>query len=531
MADPNDGVLQLIANPDNPNRAIMAVTGQSEEALTKAALALAGSTTLGVMGGPVALIAESRATNDAAVGPTLSTIMTFEDLGYQESDLTVSGRGNRVIEIGFDVPLNTQVTEDAYVNLIFSYARRLKGARTTLSLLMNGTPFASQMLDADTSDGSQPTTVDAGGQSVLKAMIPPSMVTPGERNVLTVNVDVEGDWNCFPPGQYGVFFTASPSSTLSLPVQTAETAITPRVSRFPFPFDVTPDLHDLLVTLPAKPTNQELEAAMSLIARLGSVTSDGKAFSPQIALGELPSGIDLASFNIIVLGRPTTNPFLEKLNDSLPQPFAPGTDDLQQVLDNVSVRLLPGHDLGVLQMLRSPWGNNHMILVVSGNGQKGQDSAIDTLLNAQPGRDNLRGDIVYITANAVVPFDTQGHSKRYMLTAVPSAVAAQESATPEPVVTNEPGVPPPTVTKIPTSTATLVVTAGPSPTPTSLYTLTPTPITPTPIPTFPPLTDVAPPRIDPPAWLNTLIGATFVVVVTSILFGLMMVVRRGRSRA
>ena len=51
----------------------------------------------------------------------------------------------------------------------------------------------------------------------MRAAIPASRIRPGLRNTLAIVVDTQGNWQCYPPSDFALFFAASPKSELNLP--------------------------------------------------------------------------------------------------------------------------------------------------------------------------------------------------------------------------------------------------------------------------------------------------------------------------
>ncbi len=514
-----DGIVQLITHPENQMRAIATVTGRTSEGLFKAVKALSGPPSILGLGGPLALIADTRPVVRAEGSFVVDTV-TFSDLGV--SDLTMSGIGTQVAEVQFHVPSGAVLTPDAEIDLIFSYSEALADGGSTITLLLNEKPLASNFLRShDTPPTSVSYYVDEQGRYHLKAGIPQDSIIPGVRNSLSLVLDVRGDWNCDFPEPLVTWFNVHGDSELSLPRQiVGTTMIAPMLSWFPGPFNSEPDLSNVLVSLPEEPTGEDLEQAMRLITRLASETSGGEGFVPRINLGELDEGIDLTEYHLLVLGRPSTNSLLAGMNEILPQPFVPGTDELQQTLDDVTYRLPPGYDVGVLEIFRSPWSEDRMVVVISGSGQRGQLNATNVLAEDIYGRDALMGDVAFVSDTAISVVDTRlfysageelAFGREELVTE--SAIAALSTSTPVPVYT---------VTQGPTPTATATATPTPVMSPTPIFTFTPAATEPTAIP---PLATLAadllePPTVSQPVWVDALLVLTGFVLVAMVSYGL-----------
>lgn len=518
----NDGIVQEILNPLNEKRAIIAVTGQTPEALLKAAQALAGPPSIMGLGGPLALISETRPVTTPPAGTILTTDLTFKDLGY--SEITLSGVGRITADVEFTMPLGQTLTDQAYLDLIYNYSDVLRTGRTTVGLTLNNrTPLASAILDAP-AENEEPST----GPNHLRAWIPPSSINPGQTNKITITLDVQGNWECYPPDKLVSWFTASGDSLLHLPREvSAQALVAPVVGWFPIPFNTRTDLGNVIVSLPDNPTRLELEQALGLIALLGATVEGGEGFVPRLQVGDFPANTDLAEYDFIVMGRPTTNNFLSQISDRLPQPFLPGTDELDQKIDDVSFRLPAGYQIGMLQVLPSLWSSEHAILVITGTGQEAQAWAAEALLSDEYWGGNFLGNVVFVSETTSSAVDT-----RLIVESEDMAQGVVEFATESalsPTIT-------PTVevayTVTPGPTFTPSVTPGPILSPTSLLSLTPPPTVPSPIPTFEPLTQeqISPTETELPKWFDILMIVTGVTLGFTALYLLIAAAVRRRRR-
>ncbi|MHB8750011.1 MAG: cellulose biosynthesis cyclic di-GMP-binding regulatory protein BcsB [Aggregatilineales bacterium] len=516
-----DGVIQLIANPKNPMHSILAVTGETPEGVQKAARALGGPVpSLGV-GGPLALISD---VHTPAAAPNVDTF-TFASLGYQ--DVTINGIGTRTAQIKFVAPSGTILANDAYVDLEFDYAATLQTAQTTLTLAMNGRPLDSITLGSVTTN-NKPAATQPVGVHQLRAAIPPQSVRLGESNTLTIALDVQGNWKCYPPSATAIWLSARSTSVLYLPRQNVDAQFLPQqVSNFPSPFISTRDLRDTWIALPDKPTMTELDEAYRLIALLGSETPNGTDFQPHVSLGKPSADVDVSNYDFIVYGRPSTNTFLGQINDKLPQPFAVNSDNLKQVLDSVSYRLPPAYSIGVVQSLKSPWSPNRSILAITGTDPEGQSNAMNVLIGGSYGRSDLEGDVIYAAANTISTVNTTNPNEGITLTTdIPNLVtlSAQIGPATPTLYSAQTVTPGPTMTYTPSRTPQSNVTA----TPVSDATVVASPIA---LPTFAPLSqaDITPEQAKQPIWVTGLAIVTGVVIAIVLLLGLINLIRTRRK--
>jgi hypothetical protein len=517
-----DGVLQIIANPQNAMRSILALTSKTPDGLRKAALALAGPTPAIGLSGSLALVSDVRVSPPHT--PPSSQV-TLASLGY--SDVSVSGVGTHATEIRFVQPAGTVITNGAYLDLEFDFSEILRNAQTTLSIALNDKPIDSISLGTapDPNIPLLPSATPLLHSNHLRAAIPPLSVRSGENNVLTIILDVQGNWKCYPPSPSVTWLSVRSTSLINLPRQEIDLSGTQfQVSDFPVPFSGTRNLQDTLVVLPDVPSITEIDQMMRLMARLGSETPNGSVFQPRISMGKLPDGINLSDYHLIVIGLPSTNSFLTQLANNLPQPFVTGSNDLQHLVDNAIYRLPPKFNIGVLQAFKSPWSPSHNVLVITGTSATGQDLAMNVLISGQYARSDLQGNVVYAVANAVAPINTFNPSDAGVLsTDIPNleTQSAQTGTPSTPQFSNTVTLGA-TITPLPTRTTTPMLS------PTPLYTETPMATVMTAIPTFVPLppSALAPEATKQPIWVIGLVILTVVVIVATILFTVISFIRR-----
>jgi hypothetical protein len=478
----DEGLLHLVANPDNANRAILVVTGQSELAVARAGQALGGRPSIIGITGTTAVIFDSSAVarfsglNDGTVPP----IYLFSDLNAGQ-DIVLRGVGVQVASFNFDVPIGGEISEDAYIEIRYNNSTTIENQNATLTVAFNDIPVASTRLQRGATDIQTNTdTITTEAFRTLQARIPQGIIVPGERNTVTLIADLGSNWTCDIPDGNTLWVTISKESSMYLP-QIAATSeeLYPLVSQFPSPYNMLPNLSDVLISLPDPLTAVEGQQLVEITSFIADTTRFGEGFSPVIFRGELPESVDRTAFNFIVLGRPTTNAFLRELNEGkddisyLLQPFDPNTDDFIQVYDDVSYRLRDRTAVGVLQTFTSPWNEERRVTVLSGSEALGQLSASNALLNIPFGRSGLRGDVVFTTFNSAFAIDTRDIDAPIdLLTAIATVANEFPTQTPLLVGSSTPLPITPTITATPldplgvVEPLTPVPTTSPSPYPT-----------------------------------------------------------------
>lgn len=414
-----DGIVQEVASPWGEGRAILIVTGLSDEAMKKASQAMSSEIAFPSISGPVALVQEALSPSEIASSAILTDEFTLADLGYE--DEIIGGKSSPQVQYTFETPFSWQLTNAASLDLYFTHAQLADFNGSSLTVLMNRTPV-----------GSAPLTDETANDGHLHISLADAGIKPGENNRLVVQATtvVTGGGCSTADNKNAFWLRVKKSSKLLLTHEEITSGIKLDLKNYPHPFDFRPDLSNVMVTLPNNPSDWEWEAALRLVASLGSSVSS-KTIIPTGLVGDDISAENLANYEIMAVGRPSRHPLIQQVNDQLPQPFLPGTDEIEQRLDDVILRLPLGVSLSYLQLLASPWNEEHAFLVLTGTTDEAVQRAIRTIIGRGGG---LKGNLALLTADKMTTLDTR------KLTGVGTAAAiatAVPEMTPAPTATAE----------------------------------------------------------------------------------------------
>ena len=449
-----DGIIQLLPSPRQFDKAILLVTGLTDEAVYKAGRALGTQTDLLSMTGQVALIQDVF--EDESLPLTLPQSFTFADLGYE--DRLITGVASQNIPYRFTLPLNWQLIPEAEVRLNFSHSALLDPTRSSVTLNLNNTPIATVALDQTN-----------GMTGELRALLPLDRMRVGRSNTLVVGIELSPQNPCLDAGSSQSWINLKASSSIHVPHRLSEGPYLFDLDFLPAPFSTNLDLHDVVFALPEHPSTVEYDAAVKIVSYLGAGSS-ATNFKPRALLG-YPAGVDLSASHLIMVGRPSRNLLLQEVNESLPQPFIPGTDNIRPQVNKIVFRLPENLELGYLQLVTSNWSQAHALLAVTGTSDLSLDWAAQAVVQ-QDKNERLRGDL------AVATNELELHTVDTRQLPTGGKVAAVATAIPETIIVG---------------------------------TVTPTPLSPTPTPASQIIqtTAVSPPTAavpDLPAWFPYVVG-------------------------
>lgn len=428
----DDGIVQEIVSPWNENRTVLIITGLNDEAVGKTGQAMSSEANFPGMSGNLALIKDvfSNPVEDQVIS---NAERSFADLGYGD-EVVQGGDTAKEIDYWFDVPYGWELTEDAFLELYFNHSQLIDYQASGLAVLLNRQPVSSIAFSEETANDGH-----------LRVSLRDANIQAGKVNRLTVRINASIPGQCVDSSRAWVL--VKDSSKIFLAHE--ETDLAFDLSIYPYPFHLNSTLSDLLFVLPDVPTINDIETALHLVTALGN-SADGKSIWPSIIIASDPTGENLEDYHIIALGRPSRNAVIQEINDQLPQPFLPNSDQIDQRLDDVILRLPPNIDLGYLQLLRSPWDETHAFLVVTGTTDQAVNKAADILVNQSS---SLKGNLALIKDNSEVKtIDTRqlisGAVAAAIATVVPEAIQTPDKtqvevplgtetlATSTPVLTN-----------------------------------------------------------------------------------------------
>jgi hypothetical protein len=441
----NDGIIQMFVSPWSAGRAVVAVTGLDDAAVLRAAYALATGSKMPGMQGQFAIVQAVRPVSGALSSPAQaqpSQDVTLADLGY--SDIVSVGRATQVL-LGFEVPPGAKLTEAAYLATHWAHGAALNAISGTLELRLNGTPVNSIELRSS-----------GAGDNWTKVSLPAQSLKPGE-NELRLQLTATQWPECLDVNALARYWaTVYADSYFHLPFQQAAAASVPfDLADYPHFLVTQPSLSDVALLFPEQVTSDEVRGMVQLLSFLGNVTRNDY-FAPQVALGNQVEPEQWRDNQLIVIGRPTQNPYIAWVNDRLPQPFLPGQDEIRQQVDNVIFRWPRGLDLGYIQLLPVPWAANHAMLVVTGTTDEGLRWSLHSLADSALNR-QLSGNLAVMIGEAEMrTTDTRPATERQ-----PSTIPLQLAPV-TPTVTAIPATPEPIAAITPTSTSAPAVIPTPA---------------------------------------------------------------------
>jgi hypothetical protein len=281
----------------------------------------------------------------SAVTAQSGDLVTFSQLAT--NDIFLNGPFD-ASSIYFSLPANWRVTSGAQLNL--SMTVTFNQNVQTPSGTFQGSAGGITVTLNNVLVGVAPIT--SSGEVTFQFPIPPeALAVPRTDGLYQLRFLLESGWTCqFDENMLVVLHT---SSSMVLPHE----SILPDTSLTKFPSPIYQGdaifMLPVLVVIPDKPTVAELQSAMTVAAGFGNLSSR-KLVMDLNTVSHLTSE-QMTNNNLILIGKAATLPISDKLNFPLP----PTSGAFSNSGGNP--------DDGIIQLVNSPWSDDKVVLVVSGN--------------------------------------------------------------------------------------------------------------------------------------------------------------------
>jgi len=393
-----DGVVQMLVSPWNASRVVLLVSGNTDQAVVKAAQAVStGNLQTGATPNYSIVAQVNPFPSEGLKGPATVALasddISFADLGY--SFIEVSGIGTHWVTYEFMVPAGQMPSGEVYLDLSLAASNQVHPDRSEAVVYVN-----------DVQIGNLTLASNASNLVTSRIFIPDSAIRSGiNRLDLVFNlIPVDA---CTLTAFSGLWVNIFPDSMIHLPLETAQDAVSSLTLRdlraYPAPFTSDPSLSTTtFVVSPQDPSSWLLAARIAF--DLGT-----RATNPVLGYhvafdGQVPE--ELKTNHLIVVGEPKNLSIVSDLKDAMPAYFESGSN--VAVLESLQViyRITADKSLGYLQLFPSPWNDQAAVLGVFGTTRDGLGFAASSILDSLT-RGTLAGDFATLEGLNATVVDTR----------------------------------------------------------------------------------------------------------------------------
>jgi hypothetical protein len=392
----SDGVLQLVNSPWSQTKAVLMVSGESDQGVIKAAQALStGNLQTGLQPTySVVALVNSPLEPGEATGNILrisSPDFTFADFG--QNFLTVDEIGENYLDFEFIIPQGMVPIEDPYLELKYSNSALADPDRSGIVVYVNDILVGSEKFSAETT-----------GISTAKIDLPARAFRPGS-NILEIVINLIPINECFALSSTSIWATVHPDSLIHLPLGPASDTpfVVGNIDSFPFPFANDPTFSSTAFVLPAN-DNLSWNLAGDIAYNLGALTSGG-IMTPKLFFdSQLPENYQ--DNHLIVIGKPADLAIVVEMKEALPAYFEAGSNVAVLETQQVIYRISDEKALGYIELFPSLWREDRAILGIFGTTGEGLRSATIALADRQK-RIAFTGDFITLDGDKAVVVDTK----------------------------------------------------------------------------------------------------------------------------
>ena len=390
LSDENDGILQMVVSPWNKERAVLVVSGNSDEGIIKAGQAIKYGTIFTTTANDVAMVESYRT---EASSPLAATDRTFLELGYEDRNMRSTGTNYAYYE--FYIPPGQTVSSDAYLDLFFSHSALLSFENSGMSVILNGRVISSVQFSEDTTQLTQ-----------VQISLPPSAFIQGT-NELQIQVQLIPFDSCTDLTNFISAWAAIFSdSSLHLPLVTDTTNATDTLNLSGFPENLAVgDVQGNITFILPENAPQVWRTASAVAFEMGDKLDEALS-QVSVQYENNLDLVELAANNVVMLGKPSQLPVVYDWSDTLPAPFSTGSEVPYDPASRIVYRVVEGSTVGYLELFSSPWASGKSVLLVSGNSEDGVALA-GSALGGGDLRGSLAGNFAIVSSGQIVSLDSR----------------------------------------------------------------------------------------------------------------------------
>lgn len=385
-----DGILQMIVSPWNSSRAVLLVSGNSDEGVIKAGQAVKYGTILTTTNNNVSVVEMYRT---EASAPLAATDRSFLELGYE--DRTMRSTGTNYATYEFYIPPGQTVSSDSYLDLHFNHSALLSFDTSGISIILNGRVISSVKFSEETTQFTK-----------VQINLPPSAFIQGT-NELQIQVQIIPYDSCTDMTNFvSAWATIFNDSNLHLPLvaDTGSIVETLNLSGFPENLALGAAQGNVVFILPENAPNIWKSAA-TVAFKMGDQL-DAALSQINVQFENTLNLDELADRNVVLFGKPSQLPLVYDWSDSLPAPFEAGSEVPFDPASRIVYRIVEGSNVGYIELFTSPWGTDKTVMLVSGNTEDGVSLASSALAGGDF-RGSLAGNFAIISSGQIISLDTR----------------------------------------------------------------------------------------------------------------------------
>ena len=406
---PEDSGLLMMTTAQKGTVPVLVITGNSPQAVTKAAQFLVQPDTSKIGTGPAIVVSDLKnvPTPPLRQWPrylpeknsfTLSEIKKQPN-GKPLQDITVRGSGAPPIEIDFRALPDDQFTRGSHMNLNYSYGPQINPRTSAVEVL----------LDYNFIGGARLTSEDGATRQSLKVDLPANLIRSDSKLQVAFRLNPREPGQCGKVTDQQLTGTLHADSNFKLNRENSVQLPNLELLRTGYPLTAPQDLSSTAIVVPNSPSDTDLLTLLTVSERLGRLS---QADSIQLnAYTTQGLSDDIRKKNHLVgIGVREKFPFPEALESGgfrLSEAFSRQTN--QGIIQTLA------DEQGVIKEVISPANSDRVILALSAQSEPGLDK-VRQILSKDPWFFQLREDTVLVAADRqdALSYDSDAYKLEFL---------------------------------------------------------------------------------------------------------------------
>lgn len=292
----------------------------------------------------------------------------------------ILGAGHRESSYLVSLPNDRSNADGSEVTLHFRYSKNLNFKRSLVTIYVNNTTLGSKKL----------TAVSANNDTLTLKV--PKGTSLGNSFVVRVAFDLEMKDQASSDNSQTPWAEINPSSIMQVKSQRSNDLL---LTNYPTLFIKNQTYDNIAAVIPKHLTNNDFKTLTNIFNLVGSFAKSNTG-SIQFYTKQ-PSKQVLANRNVIVVGTPSNNGMIEKLNQHLYFQYSANFKGFKSN-EKLSIEKNYGKTIGTAQLLRSPYNDARGMMVVTGANSEAVYLA-STQINFQKNIQQYTGDAIVVDPN------------------------------------------------------------------------------------------------------------------------------------
>jgi cellulose synthase operon protein B len=408
----NRGVL-ILTSTKVGGAPVLVVTGNSPEAVTKAAQLLAQPDLRKMATGQVVYVDQIKDTNTP--GPRQWARHLPEQNSFKLSDLknsvngepfndvTVRGAGAPAIDIDFRALPDDRFVRGSAMDLVYSYGPQINPRTSAVQVFLDGNFIGGARLANESGET----------RKTLKVDLPPNQIKPDSKLQVFFRMNAREAFDkqrCIQPPDQQLTGTVHSDTGFDLKRETSVQLPDLNLFKFGYPFASPQDLSKTAVVLPQNPSSTDILTLLELSERLGRLSQSEAVKLEVYTADTLPNEVR-KNDHLVAIGTREKFPLPDALKSSqgfnLSQAF-------NRSLAQASVQT-PQDGQGMIKQVVSPWNSDRVVLALTSQTDAGLEK-VRQVLDLDPWFFQIKQDTVLISSDKKdpLPYDPDAYQLEFI---------------------------------------------------------------------------------------------------------------------